>query len=148
MKKLGLFGGLALILVVIFAVTIAGKMGETSSAHARGKVMLSESVRVAAEGVRTLFIIVSGVDTPMPFAAMRVTLSGNLHDELYDFVLTNERVQKMRPEEPWPTQFKLKARLDRDGTAGPDQPGDLVGEIAVVQGGTEDLVLTIDRVIE
>jgi len=148
MKKIGLFGVIALVLVIVGAIMTAGKMGETSVAHARGKVVLSDAVKEAAVGANTLFVIVSGVESPMPYAAMRITLSGNLHGELDDFVLTNERVQRMRPEEPWPAEFKLKARLDRDGTAGPDQPGDLVGEIAVVKDGSENLVLTIDRVIQ
>ena len=43
--------------------------------------------------------------------------------------------------------FKIKARLDRDGQAGPDQPGYLVDKFWRLKQGAKDLVIKIDRQI-
>src|SRR4051812_21123893 len=129
MKKIGWFWLIGIGGVLAIAIFAAGQMGETNAAVARGRVVLADDLRQAAKGVHTLFIIVSALDSPMPYGAYRHTISGDPEGELERFALTNDNLQRMRPQEPWPEQFKLKARLDRDGTAGPDQPGDLVGEL-------------------
>jgi hypothetical protein len=147
MKKVGFFGLLALVLVVVLAITIAGKMGKTSHAYARGQIVVAPELAQVAQGIQTLFVIVSGTEMPMPYAAVRRTLKTSLADEPYRLILTDENVQKMREMELWPAQFKLKARLDRDGVAGPDQPGDLVGEVPLVNAGDQNVVITIDRVV-
>jgi len=148
MKKPMLFAILGLVIVIAIAIGTAGKMGDTSKAHARGKVVLDDSLRDAAKDIKTLYLIVGHTETPMPFGALRKGLSDPPQGEVYEFVLTTDRVQRMREDLPWPDPFKLKARLDRDGAAGPDQPGDLVGEIASVKDGSEGLVVRIDRVVE
>ncbi len=146
MKKLGLIGGGVILFMVILAAVMAGRMGETSHAYARGKVVLSDDLTEKAKGIETLFIIASGMDRPMPLGALKKTLRGDAKGEVYEFVLTNESMMRMDPNGAFPEQFKLKARLDRDGTAGPDQPGDLVGEVNPVHLG-DDIVIRIDRAI-
>jgi len=46
-----------------------------------------------------------------------------------------------------PEYFKLKARLDRDGQAGPDQSGDLVGEVVGVKRGQRGIEIQISRIV-
>jgi hypothetical protein len=149
MKHLGLIGGAGILLIIVIAAVTAGQMGETSHAYARGQVVLGDAVAEKAEGIQTLFIIAAGMDRPMPLGALKKTLSGDgKAGVIYDFVLTNESMMRMDPNGQFPDEFKLKARLDRDGTAGPDQPGDLVGEVNPVMIGDSGVVITIDKVVE
>ena len=147
MKKLTLIGPVVLLLVVILAAVMAGQMGETSHAFARGRVVLSDQLKSSAGGIRTLFIIATGPDRPMPLGAFKKTLGSDAEGNFYEFVLTKDNMQRMMGDEPWPESFKLKARLDKDGVAGPDQPGDLVGEVTAVPLGAEDVEIRIDRLI-
>lgn len=148
MKKLGLIGVVGIIAIIVLAAVMAGKMGQTSHAYARGKVVLAPELVDNAKGIETLFIIAAGMDRPMPLGALKKTLSSNAQGgDLYDFVLTNESMMRMDPNGAFPEQFKLKARLDRDGTAGPDQAGDLVGELNPVHLGDADLVIKIDHLV-
>ena len=147
MKKIGLLGLSLLILVVVGAIITAGQMGETSHAYARGRIILNPSLEHDAAGIRTLFIVASGTDRPMPLGAFRKSLSEDAKGVVYDFVLTKDNMQSMMGDAPWPQSFKLKARLDRDGAAGPDSSGDLVGEIFPVERGQSDLEIRIDRVV-
>ena len=147
MKRLGLFGIIGIVVIIIIAAVTAGKMGETSHAIARGKIVLSDDLVDKAKGIHTLFIIVSGNDRPMPLGAMRKTVGDDLKGEIYEFALTNEAMQRMDMNTPWPEEFRLKARLDQDGQGGMDQPGDLVGILEHVKLGSEGLVLKIDRVM-
>ncbi len=147
MKRLGLIGGIVVLLVIIIAALMAGKMGETSHAVARGKVVLADELTDKAQGITTLFVIVSGLDRPMPIAALRKSLTAGVKGVVYEFVITNESAQKMDMTAPWPAEFKLKARLDQDGQGGMDQPGDLTGELYPVKNGATDVVLKIDKLI-
>ncbi len=122
-------------------------MGETSHAYARGKVILNDGLEEQAKGIRTLFIVATGPDRPMPIGAFRKSLPNDVKGEVYEFVLTKDNVQSMMGEAPWPEGFKLKARLDRDGSAGADQPGDLVGEVFPVAKGQVGVEIRIDRVV-
>jgi hypothetical protein len=146
-KKIGLIGIGLLIIVVIGAIVTAGRMGETSHAYARGRVVLNEGLEAEAAGVRTLFIVASGPDRPMPIGAFRKSLSQDAKGVIYEFVLTKDNVQSMMGDAPWPQSFKLKARLDRDGAAGPDMPGDLVGDVFPIERGQSDIEIRIDRVV-
>ncbi len=148
MKKLGLIGGVVILIIIVIAVVTAGEMGETSHAYAKGKVVLAPELEEQAKGIHTLFIIMAGPDRPMPLGAQRKTLGGDAKGTVYEFVLTKDSMQMMAMgggEIPEP--FKLKARLDVDGTAGPDQPGDLVGEVTAVKLGAEGVEIVIDRAI-
>ncbi len=148
MKKLGLVGVLVILVVIVVAIVSAGKMGETNHAYAKGKVVLTDDLKTAAKGVHTLFIIALGPDRPMPLGALRTTLSKDASGDVYDFVMTKDNMMMMgMGGGEFPETFRLKARLDVDGGAGPDQPGDLVGEIASVQRGQDGLEIKIDRLI-
>ncbi len=147
MKKVGLFVGLGIVVIIIIAAMMAGKMGETSYAFAKGEIILDESLLESAARASTLYIIISGIDRPMPFGAFRKTITSAPGKDVYKFVLTKDNIQAMQDISTWPNEIKLKARLDLDGAAGPDQPGDLVGELYPVTLGSKDLVLKIDRLV-
>lgn len=147
MKKLGLIGGIVILIVLVIAALSAGKMGETSHAFARGRVLLDPSVVDSAKNIKTLFIVMSGPDRPMPLGALRKVVDSSKSGVLYEFILTRDNMQMMMGGAEVPERFKLKARLDRDDQAGPDQPGDLVGEVAEVTRGQTDLEIVISKVI-
>jgi len=147
MKKIGLIGGVVVGAMLVISVVMAGQMGETSSAFARGRVILDESLKEQAKGADTLFVIMSGPDRPMPLGALRHRLSGDPSGVVYEFTLTKESMQMMMGDGNVPETFKLKARLDRDGTAGPDQPGDLTGEVLGVTRGAKGVDIVISRVV-
>ena len=148
MKKVGLIGGLAILIVFVIAVFTAGHMGQTNPARARGTVVLPDNLKEMAKGIRTLYIIAQGTDRPMPLGAFRETLSDDPSGVVYEFVLTADNMPSMMGEVQWPATFKLKARLDQDGAAGPDRPGDLVGEVYPVKLGQEGVEIRIDHVVQ
>ena len=147
MKKLGLFGGVALVIMILVAALMAGQMGETSHAYAKGQVVLAPELNVAAKGIHTLFIIASRVDGPMPLGAFKKTLGSDAEGAFYDFVLTKDNMQLMAGDGTWPAEIKLKARLDMDGFAGPDQPGDIVGEVFPVALGQDGIEIRLNRML-
>jgi hypothetical protein len=138
----------AFVVFVAAAILLASRMGETSHAYARGSVVLPDELREQAKGARTLFVIALGPDRPMPLGAMRHALGDDLSGTVYEFVMTAESMRAMGEGMEWPETFKLKARLDRDGQGGADQPGDLVGEVLDVKKGQKDVEIRIDRVIQ
>lgn len=79
-------------------------------------------------GIRTLFIILYDADNPMPrpYGAMKVDLKADASGSVFKGDLTTENVQAMGGG-PVPKNLRIKARLDKDGSAGKDQAGDLVG---------------------
>lgn len=148
MKKLGLIGGVAILIIIAIAVVTAGEMGETNHAYAKGRVVLAPELEEQAKGLHTLFIIMAGPDRPMPLGAQRKTISGDAKGTVYEFVLTKDNMQMMAMGEgAIPEPFKLKARLDVDGQGGMDQPGDLVGEVTGLHLGAEGVEIVINRAI-
>lgn len=147
MKKIGLVGVLLLGVMLAVAIFSAGQMGETSHAFAQGRVVLDPSLVEQGKTIDTLFIVMSGADRPMPLGALRKLVKISEDGEVYRFVLTKDNMQMMMGNEEIPPSFKLKARLDRDGQGGPDQPGDLVGEVMDIQKGQRDVEIMISRVI-
>jgi hypothetical protein len=109
---------------------------------------LDDSVKAAAAGSQALFITVFDPSRPMPYGALKKTVDGELSGEIYEFALTNESLMRMMPDLPWPQVMRIKARLDRDGQGGPDQPGDVVGEVTDIPAGAEDVVIKLDHLVE
>ena len=98
--------------------------------------------------IRTLYITLYDADapTPRPYGAMKVMLEKDAaKGTLYKGALTSENVIVMGAGET-PKNLKIKARLDKDGSAGPDEKGDLVGIALKVAAGSSTVV-TIDKAI-
>lgn len=87
-------------------------------------------------GIRTLFVIVYDADSPrpMPYGAIKIDLKEDAKGKFYTGDLTTENVQTMGGG-PVPKNIRLKARLDKDGSAGMDQPGDLTGQVDKAKAG-------------
>lgn len=147
MKKIGLVGIVILGVILAIAIISAGKMGETSHAFAEGTIKVDPQLFEKAQGIETLFIVMTGPDRPMPLGALRKSVKLKENGDLYRFLLTKDNMQMMMGDQTVPESFKLKARLDSDGQAGPDQPGDLVGEALDVKRGQKGIEIVISKVI-
>ena len=148
MKKLPVLAVILLLVIIVVAAVTAGRMGETSHAYARGRVVLDDKLKDAAKGVRTLFIIVRNPEMPMPLGVQRTSLTSDPSGTVYEFVLTKDNMQRMgMGDVPLPEQFMLKARLDKYGQGGADQSGDLTGEVYPVKLGAEDVEIHIDHLV-
>jgi hypothetical protein len=113
------------------------------------EVSLADSTATAAPGIRTLYIILhdSKSKTPRPLGAVRVDLKADAKGLVYKGDVKASDVQTMGGTlGALPETFRVKARLDKDGSGGPDQTGDIVGFApSVPPGGTAKIVL--DKVI-
>ena len=141
MKRITLIGGVILALIIVISLVTALNMGEKSPIYAAGKVTVAPELSADAHSIETLFVIVFDPDSPMPMpmGAMKERLPGGLQDG-FAFSLTKEKMIRMgggMGDEPshHPKYLRLKARLDKDGLAGPDQPGDIVGIVENVPFG-------------
>lgn len=89
-------------------------------------------------GIRTLFVILYDAESkepkPRPYGAMKVDLSADAKGTFYKGDLTSSNVMAMGGGS-LPKVLKVKVRLDKDGSAGPDQGGDLVGIAEKVKAG-------------
>lgn len=156
-KTLKKFFIVGLVAVAAVAIFVAMSFGEKSPIYAAGDVTLDPSLASAATGIRTLFIILHDEQSamPMPMGASRVKLYKDAEGQFYTFVLTKESMQMMGRtmggdnggDNASPKTIRLKARLDTDGSAGMDQPGDLVGEVSGVPFGATGIHIKIDRAI-
>jgi hypothetical protein len=147
-KQSRLILGLGL-LVIAISVTSALFFGETSPVIAQGRIVLSEELTAQAQGMRRLFIIVRDAESPMPmpWGALDVTLSADPSGDVYSFILTRDNLRIMNQGGPLPKKLSLKARLDLDGIAGLDEPGDIVGSIGPVDFGSKDQVITLSSLV-
>lgn len=135
--------------VIVFAFVTALDMGERSPIYAGGQIELSPDLARDAQGINTLFIIVNDPASPMPMplGAVKERLDSDFTGS-FSFTLTKEKMIMMNPDAPMPKVLRLKARLDKDGVAGVDQPGDLVGIIDSVNLGDSNVLIRIDRRIQ
>lgn len=87
-------------------------------------------------GIRTLYVILYDAESqrPMPYGAIKIDLKEDAKGTFYTGDLTSDNVQAMGGG-PVPKNLRLKARLDKDGSAGMDSPGDLVGTAEKVKVG-------------
>ncbi len=145
MKNIGLLGILIVIAAVIGAVFVALDYGETSPIYASGTVELADELESSGVTINTLFLVLYDADSdmPMPYGAVRYKLSAPPKGQFHHFIITKETLNVMNPQRALPKNFRIKAKLDLDGNAGMDQPGDLYGELAPVAFGSKDLVISI-----
>lgn len=127
---------------VLSSIFLSVALGTASFAQAAEKIA---SVEVSLDdanlvkknaGIRTLYIILYDADNPMPrpYGAMKVDLKSDASGSIFKGDLTTENVQAMGGG-PVPKNLRIKARLDKDGAAGKDQAGDLVGSQDKVKAG-------------
>lgn len=87
-------------------------------------------------GIRTLYVIVYDADSPrpMPWGALKADLKADAKGTFYTAELNTDNVQSMAGGAV-PKNVRLKARLDKDGSAGMDSAGDLTGQVDKVKAG-------------
>lgn len=142
MKNIWLVGATVLVLAIVAAVTVAVYTGEKSKIIIAGKIKIAPHLQAKAKRISTLYIVLRDAQAshPMPYGAY-VDRAGD-----YNFLLTKDNIQLMgMGAGADPISFNIKARLDVDGKAGADQPGDLVGELTNVASGSADIVVNITR---
>jgi hypothetical protein len=151
-KRITLIGSLILVAMIVISLVTALNMGEKSPIYAAGQVVVSPELAQDAQSVETLFVILFDPDSPMPMplGAVKERMTGGFSGT-FDFSLTKEKMLRMGMQdgEPvnYPKYLRLKARLDKDGLAGPDQPGDLVGIVENVPFGSTDVTIKIEKKI-
>ncbi len=154
-KRITLIGAVVLAIIIVISLVTALNMGEKSPIFAAGKVTIAPELSTDAHSVETLFVIVFDPDSPMPMpmGAMKERLPGGFKDG-FSFALTKEKMIRMGGAmggdevTHHPKYLRLKARLDKDGLAGPDQPGDIVGIVENVPFGTSDVTIRLEKKVE
>lgn len=146
MKGLKWVGLLAVLIAVGAAIVTALDMGETSPLFVSGSITIPDELKGDAAGIETLFVIINDEASPMPmpFAAMKEKMPQDLSQPI-PFFVTKEALRIMNPDAPAPKFMRIKVRIDKDGIAGPDQPGDLTGVVEHVPFGQKDLAIKIDH---
>ena len=151
MKSLGRWS-VAVIFVLAAVGTIAtvSQFAEQDAIYVQGSIELKPELEERATGIRTLYMALFDADSPapIPYGAIRYHLSEDAKGTFYTFVITEANLQKMPASAASnPRVLRVKARLDATGMAGPDKPGDLVGELPRVERGSRSVRLVIDRSI-
>lgn len=150
MKKILLWSSLLVLLVGGFSIFAALKFGKKSPVFASGKVLLDPRLIEEAKGIRTLYITVFDANSPMPmpYGAMRERIDRDPQQTVLEFNITKEKLQIMNPNAHPPKKLRIKARLDKDGVGGRDQPGDLTGERSQIAFGESRVDIKINRKVD
>ncbi len=101
----------------------------------------------ASAGIRTLFITIYDQESkmPMPYGAMKVELDKDAKGVVYKGKLDTSNIMVMGGGAA-PKKLRIKAKLDKDGSAGADAPGDVVGIAEGVAAGSK-VTIKIDKAI-
>jgi hypothetical protein len=151
MKRLKIWVILGLLLILGLAIGLAFQYGEKSPVYAKGTIEIDPALNFDSTQFQSLFLIFHDASNrmPMPYGAMRLSVTAeDLARRKVSFNATKERIQVMNEGRPAPRFFRIKARLDRDGQGGPDQPGDLTGEVDMVESGSDQVNLKIQTIIQ
>ena len=140
---------IAVVFLIVFlgvAMKVAFNMGTQSELWASGEVFIERSLEQAGRDSKVLFITVFDMDKPFPpYGAYRKSLSNAARGKFHEFFLTKETLTVMQPGLDFPKNARIKARLDYDGNAGMDQPGDIVGVVENVKIGQKGLKIVLDQ---
>lgn len=149
MKQITPIAAIFFVGIVLLAIAYAVVIGEKSELYIAGEVVVSPALQEKANNLQTIFIILRGADSqlPMPYGAYRDRVDFAAAN-VYRFVLTKEKLQLMSQQAPVPKIFNLKVRLDRDGLAGADAAGDLVGAKTDIAFGTSGVKVVLDKEIQ
>lgn len=132
----------------LFAAPKAAAPATKETVYASGKLELDSKLADKAKGIRTLFISIYDADSamPRPYAATKIDLPKDATGAFHDFKLTPENIMAMG-QGPAPQSMRIKAKLDKDGNAGPDATGDVTGTVNGVKQGAANVVIKLDTVI-
>ncbi len=144
MKGLKWIGLIVVLVAIVVGIITAMDMGEKSPVFVSGTIGISDELKADANGVETLFVIVydEASPMPMPYGAMKEKMPQDLSQPI-PFLVTKESLRIMNPDAPTPQSLRVKVRIDKDGVAGPDQPGDMTATMEGVAFGTRDVQLKV-----
>lgn len=114
---------------------------EGSTLLASGTIEVAPALLDRSKQIGILFVMLRSSAGGPPYAVVR--LENPRTGEPIPFELTGENV--MAQGVPLPSDARVVVRFDADGSAGPEAPGDLVGEVAVSAPGTSGLKVMVDR---
>ena len=136
----------ALALVTLAAAPLAHAADAKKILDVEVKLDDAKLVDKAAK-IRVLFITLydAAAAGPRPYGAFKVDLDKDAKGLVYKGTLDTTNVMVMGGGD-LPAKLRVKAKLDKDGSAGPDAPGDLIGIVDGVAVGSKTVV-TIDKAI-
>ena len=113
-----------------------------------GKLVLKKDLSPRAKGIRTVFFSFydPAAAAPMPCGAAKLAIEKDASGEFLTYTLDEQSVMLMGCPEI-PATFNLKVKLDKDGSAGRDSAGDLVGMANGVKKGSVGVVVNVDKFI-
>ena len=116
--------------------------------YASGKISITSAMEKKAVGLRTMFISLknSASTRPMPFAAKKIKLSKDPSGDFFSFSLDSQTVMVMSRGYA-PPVFDLKFKLDKNGSAGPDESGDIVAVLTGVKKGSKGLSVVFEKAV-
>ncbi len=128
------------------AKTLHAEAATTTYADIEVKVD-GDKIEKGAAGIRTLFITIydEASKMPMPYGALKIELTKDAKDSIYKGKLDTNNIMVMGGGDA-PKTLRIKAKLDKDGSAGSDSPGDLVGIAEHVALGSK-VVVKINKAI-
>lgn len=137
----------ALVLAGVVLMTSKAALAEAPQVFADVEIKVATAVEKKGAGIRTLYITLydEASKAPMPYGAMKVDLKVDAKGTVYTGKLDDTNVMIMGGGDA-PKTMRIKARLDKDGSAGTDAPGDLVGNATGVKPGTK-VTISIDKAI-
>lgn len=118
--------------------------------YASGKIELDKKLVDKAKGIRTMYISIydAASGMPRPYAATKIDLSKDASAGTFqDFKLTSDNVMTMG-HGTMPETMRIKVKLDKDGSAGPDASGDITGTVDKVKQGATGVVIKLDTAID
>ena len=137
--------GLITAIVVLATVQLA----EKPEIVLAGELKIESGLEDYASANKTLFIIIYSEDPamPMPLGVMKEPVYVTEAGTIRRFSVTPSKVMQMMNKGPIPDTFRIKARLDRDGMGGKDQPGDITANVSGINYGDENVVINFDTKI-
>lgn len=133
---------------LLIFISIGLSISAVGASVVSGKLALSKALSTKSQGIRTVFISILDpkAQAPMPCAAQKFVLEKDAAGEFLDFSLDSESLMMMACAEI-PGTIKLKAKLDRDGNAGRDSSGDIVGFANNIKKGTKNVNVVLDKLV-
>lgn len=134
-------------LLVLSVLSTRAAAADAPKIFAEVEIKVAGSVDKKAAGIRTLYITLydEASQAPMPYGAMKVALEKDATGVVYKGKLDQANVMVMGGGD-MPKKLRIKAKLDKDGSAGPDSAGDIVGIATGVEAGGKTAI-TIDKAL-
>ena len=150
MKKIPLWVKLLVTAFITGIVVLAtAQLAEKPEIVLAGELKIESGLEDYASANKTLFIIIYSDDPakPMPLGVMKEPVNVTEAGLIRRFSVTPSKIRTMMSKDPIPDTFRIKARLDRDGMGGKDQPGDITANVTGIKYGSENVVINFDTKI-